>query len=135
MIFGHCQTKTATVYLNVLICTGYLAKESNLSFLLSVIFRLDYCPIYEIMSGYTAEQLQTKLSKELETSHCEVTDLSDGCGSKFSALIVSAKFEGKPLLGRHRLVNSVLEEEMKTIHAFTQKTLTPEQWASKQAAA
>ena len=87
------------------------------------------------MSGYTAEQLQTKLSKELEASHCEVSDLSDGCGSKFGALIVSAKFEGKPLLGRHRLVNSVLEEEMKTIHAFTQKTLTPEQWASKQAAA
>ena len=104
-------------------------------FLLSVIFRLDYYPTFEIMSGYTAEQLQTKLSKELETSHCEVSDLSDGCGSKFSALIVSAKFEGKPLLGRHRLVNSILEEEMKTIHAFTQKTLTPEQWATKQAAA
>ncbi len=27
-----------------------------------------------------------------------------------------------------RLVNSVIEEEMKSIHAFTQKTLTPEQW-------
>ena len=84
------------------------------------------------MSGYTAENIQKKLEKELETSHCEVTDLSDGCGSKFSALIVSAKFEGKPLLGRHRLVNSILEEEMKTIHALTQKTLTPEQWSAKQ---
>lgn len=84
------------------------------------------------MSGFTAEHIQKKLEKELETSHCEVTDLSDGCGSKFSALVVSAKFEGKPLLGRHRLVNSVLEEEMKTIHAFTQKTLTPEQWSAKQ---
>jgi len=84
------------------------------------------------MSGYTAEQLQTKLSKELETSHCEVTDLSDGCGGKFGAVIVSSKFEGKPLLARHRLVNSVLEEEMKSIHAFTQKTLTPEQWSKMQ---
>jgi len=27
-----------------------------------------------------------------------------------------------------RLVNSILEEELKTIHAFSQKTLTPEQW-------
>lgn len=83
------------------------------------------------MSGYTAEQLQTKISKELEASHCEVTDLSDGCGAKFSAVIVSTKFEGKPLLARHRLVNSVLEDEMKSIHAFTQKTLTPEQWNNR----
>lgn len=27
-----------------------------------------------------------------------------------------------------RLVNSVLKEELKTIHAFSQKTFTPEQW-------
>ena len=54
------------------------------------------------MSGYTAEQLQAKISKELETIHCEITDLSDGCGGKFGAVIVSAKFEGKPLLARHR---------------------------------
>ncbi|CAH2052643.1 unnamed protein product, partial [Iphiclides podalirius] len=58
----------------------------------------------------------------------EVTDESDGCGAKFSALIVSDKFQGKPLLARHRLVNAVLQEELKTIHAFTQKTLTVEQW-------
>ncbi len=27
-----------------------------------------------------------------------------------------------------RLVNEILKEEMKEIHALTQKTLTPEQW-------
>jgi hypothetical protein len=32
----------------------------------------------------------------------EVRDESDGCGAKFSVLIVSDKFEGKPLLQRHR---------------------------------
>ena len=47
---------------------------------------------------------------------------------------VSGQFEGKALLARHRLVNTVLEEELKTIHAFSQKTFTPEQWAKKQAA-
>lgn len=83
------------------------------------------------MSGYTADYIQEKLSKELETSFCTVTDLSDGCGGKFDAVIVSAKFEGKPLLQRHRLVNAVLEQELKTIHAFTQKTLTPEQYEAK----
>lgn len=43
-------------------------------------------------------------------------------------VVVSPKFEGKPLLQRHRLVNGALEEELKTIHAFSMKTLTPEQW-------
>lgn len=32
----------------------------------------------------------------------EVQDESDGCGAKFSVVIVSDKFEGKPLLQRHR---------------------------------
>lgn len=77
---------------------------------------------------YTEEHLKTKLLKELEASHVEVVDESDGCGGKFSCVIVSKKFEGKPLLQRHRLVNSVLQEELKNIHAFSQKTFTPEQW-------
>ena len=55
------------------------------------------------MSGYSAEYIQEKLHKELETVHCTVNDLSDGCGGKFECVIVSSKFEGKPLLQRHRL--------------------------------
>jgi stress-induced morphogen len=43
-------------------------------------------------------------------------------------VIVSEKFIGKSLLERHRLVNSCLEQEIKQIHAFSQKTYTPEQW-------
>ncbi|XP_016904330.1 uncharacterized protein LOC107992780 isoform X2 [Apis cerana] len=58
----------------------------------------------------------------------EVIDESDGCGAKFSVTIVSPIFEGKSLLQRHRLVNSILEKELKTIHAFSQKTLTPAEW-------
>lgn len=62
----------------------------------------------------------------------EVFDESDGCGGKFSCIIVAEKFRGKPLLQRHRLVNNVLQEELKTIHAFSQKTLTPEQWQEQE---
>lgn len=61
-----------------------------------------------------------------------MTDESDGCGGKFSAIIVSEQFAGKALLQRHRLVNTALQEELKTIHAFSQKTFTPEQWAAQQ---
>ncbi|KAK5644164.1 hypothetical protein RI129_008009 [Pyrocoelia pectoralis] len=34
----------------------------------------------------------------------QVSDESDGCGGKFSCIIVSEKFVGKPLLARHRFV-------------------------------
>ncbi|XP_022831556.1 bolA-like protein 2 [Spodoptera litura] len=77
---------------------------------------------------YTEAYLKEKLTKDLDAVHVEVTDDSDGCGAKFTVLIVSDKFQGKPLLARHRLVNTVLQEELKSIHAFTQKTLTVEQW-------
>ena len=42
-------------------------------------------------------------------SYCvqHVVDTSDGCGAKFEVQIVSAKFEGVKLLGRHRLVRFV----------------------------
>jgi stress-induced morphogen len=78
--------------------------------------------------SYSEEHIRNKLTKELEASHVEVVDESDGCGGKFSCVVVSEKFRGKPLIQRHRLVNSALQEELKTIHAFSQKTFTPEQW-------
>jgi len=84
------------------------------------------------MSGYTEEYLKGKLKEELEADFVEVVDQSDGCGGKFEALIVSSKFEGKKLLARHRLVNAALAEELKKIHAFSQKTLTPTEWKDKQ---
>lgn len=77
---------------------------------------------------YTENYIQTKLIEGLNASHVEVIDESDGCGAKFSVTIVSTIFEGKSLLQRHRLVNSILEKELKTIHAFSQKTLTPAEW-------
>ena len=86
------------------------------------------------MSGYSEEFIKNKLKEALEAEHVEVVDQSDGCGGKFEAVIVSKQFEGKALLARHRLVNAALAEELKTIHAFSQKTFTPEQWKQKQAA-
>lgn len=58
----------------------------------------------------------------------DVQDTSGGCGQSFEAIVVSEEFEGKPLLQRHRLVNNCLAEDLKVIHAFSQKTYTPEQW-------
>ncbi|CAG2112698.1 unnamed protein product [Medioppia subpectinata] len=81
------------------------------------------------MTSYTVEYITDKLKQHLETTHLQsVEDMSDGCGAKFNALIVSDKFEGIPLLERHRMVNTVLSTELKTIHAFTMKTITSKQY-------
>lgn len=77
----------------------------------------------------TAEHIRDKLTKELAAVHVDVEDTSPNrCAASYKVLIVSAQFEGKPLLQRHRMVNTCLAEELKEIHAFEQKTLTPEQW-------
>ncbi|RWS25514.1 bolA-like protein 2 [Leptotrombidium deliense] len=77
---------------------------------------------------FSAEFIKSKLERELSTTHLEVNDVSDGCGAKFDCVIVTDKFDGKPLLQRHRMVNEVLKEEMPAIHAFSMKTLTSEQY-------
>ncbi|XP_075686983.1 bolA-like protein 2 isoform X1 [Rhinoderma darwinii] len=77
----------------------------------------------------SSESLKEKLKRELQAEHVEVEDTSpDHCSTSFRVIVVSPQFEGKALLQRHRLVNSCLAEELKIIHAFEQKTLTPAQW-------
>ena len=49
----------------------------------------------------------------------------------FQAMIVSPQFEKKNTLARHRLVNSVLKDEIAAIHAWTPKCLTPEEWGKR----
>ncbi|XP_052739236.1 bolA-like protein 2 [Bicyclus anynana] len=84
---------------------------------------------------YTEEYLKEKLIKELDAVHVEVRDESDGCGAKFSALVVSDRFEGKPPLARQRLVHAALRDELRAVHAFSQRTLTAAQWRARPAPA
>jgi len=49
----------------------------------------------------------------------------------FDAIIVSSQFAGKNTLARNRLVNGTLKEEIKAIHAWKQKCLTPEEWEKR----
>ena len=80
----------------------------------------------------------TKPSDEKNALLCPPCDsflnlLCYRCGASFAVEIVSAQFEGKRLLERHRLVNTALEEEMKEIHALSiKKAVTPEQWKQQQ---
>lgn len=50
----------------------------------------------------------------------------------YEAIIVSAQFEKKMTLARHRIVNAALKEEIAAIHAWTAKCFTPAEWEKKQ---
>jgi stress-induced morphogen len=50
-----------------------------------------------------------------------VIDTSGGCGASFDVSIISEAFQGKPLIQRHRAVNTALAKEMPSIHALSIK--------------
>jgi BolA protein len=86
--------------------------------------------------------MQTRISQKLTEAfapeHLEVINESHmhnvpaGSESHFKVVIVSASFKDKMLLARHRLVNAVLEQELKGgIHALALHTMTMEEWFEK----
>ncbi|KAK9322703.1 bola protein [Lipomyces orientalis] len=83
-------------------------------------------------SGISSSHMDTVIRERLNATHVKVDDISGGCGQAFEVIIVSPLFVGKNVLMRHRLVNSALKDEIASIHAFTQKDYTPEEWQKKQ---
>ena len=84
----------------------------------------------------SSEALITKLRAAFApTLHVSAEDESSGCGAKFIVTVASSRFEGMPLLDRHRAVNAALAEDMAHIHALTIRAWTPAQWEAKKAAA
>ena len=50
-------------------------------------------------------------------------------GEHFGAVVISADFEGLPLIRQHRLVMDAMKEELaERVHALQLKTFTPERW-------
>lgn len=76
----------------------------------------------------TSESLQELITERLDAKLVQVEDMSGGCGQAFAVVIVSQVFQGKNKLMRHRLVNNSLKQEIASIHAFTQKSFTIEEW-------
>lgn len=75
-----------------------------------------------------------KIKQLIEAGLPEAQAQVSGDGRHFQAVIVSPAFQGKPLLQRHRLVYSVLEQHIHSdeLHALSMQTLTPEQWEAAQ---
>jgi len=70
----------------------------------------------------------------MSIQHLEIVDMSNGCGENYAVVIVSERFEKMMTLSRHRLVNELLKDQIAQMHAFSQKTLTPNQWEKEKAA-
>jgi stress-induced morphogen len=101
------------------------------------------------MSISPDSDIVTSIKRALEASNlspiirCEISGENDSCGAKLDAIIVSAKFEGMPLLQRQKAVHDAVSNahaglifpsfyafflqikiEMQRVHAFSMKTYT-----------
>ncbi len=81
--------------------------------------------------------IEQKLQSALAPAHLEVVNESHmhnvppGSESHFKVIVVSAAFDGKMLVARHRMVNEILAEDLQRIHALALHTYTPEEWAKR----
>ena len=77
----------------------------------------------------TADDLRSLIASGLACDHLEV----DGDGRHWSAVIVSAAFEGRRAVQRHQLVYATLGARMHTdeVHALSMRTYTPAEWATQ----
>jgi acid stress-induced BolA-like protein IbaG/YrbA len=77
----------------------------------------------------TADELRAIIAAGLACEHIEV----EGDGRHWSAVIVSAEFEGLRAIRRHQRVYATLGAKMHTdeVHALSMKTFTPAEWAGQ----
>jgi stress-induced morphogen len=69
--------------------------------------------------------LEQKVAAAFPAARVEVADTTGG-GDHFAMIVVSARFEGLPLVRRHRLVYDALGDLMRAeVHALSLRTLTP----------
>ncbi|KAF8348691.1 bola protein [Amanita rubescens] len=77
-----------------------------------------------------ASVLANAIRNKIPITYLEVEDQSTGCGESYAVVIVSEVFKGKTTLARHRYVNEILKDLIAQLHAFSQKTYTPDQYAN-----
>ena len=89
--------------------------------------------------GPVATSMQTKLSQHFSPQHLEIINESHmhnvprNSETHFKVLVVSEKFQDTKLIARHRMVNDVLSEELRSgVHALSIVAKTPDQWTEGQ---
>nr|SVE94640.1 EOG090X0K4K [Simocephalus serrulatus] len=81
------------------------------------------------------KSIREKLIQRFSPEHLDIINESymhnvpKGSETHFKVVVVSEKFENTSLLQRHRLVNEMLQEELKNgVHALSIVAKTPSQW-------
>lgn len=81
------------------------------------------------------QAIETKLAKGLKPRHLEVINESHqhnvpkGSESHFKVVLVSDAFEGQSTVAQHRMVYSLLSDELQgEVHALALHTYTPSTW-------
>lgn len=85
------------------------------------------------------QKIEQKLNSAFFPVYLEVKNESymhqvpEGSESHFNVTVVSAHFEGKRLIQRHRAINEQLKDELKNdIHALAIHTYTEQEWNALQ---
>ena len=83
--------------------------------------------------------IEQKITDALHPEFLEVANESHmhnvppGSESHFKVTVVSGEFDGKMLVARHRMLNSLLKDELDgPVHALSLHTLTPAEWQDKE---
>lgn len=86
----------------------------------------------------TAQRIEERLARAFAPAHLEVIDESrnhnvpDGAETHFKVVVVSDRFAGERLLGRHRAVNTALAAELAgSVHALAMHTYTQAEWRER----
>uniref|UniRef100_A0A0A9WWQ6 BolA-like protein 2 n=2 Tax=Lygus hesperus TaxID=30085 RepID=A0A0A9WWQ6_LYGHE len=77
----------------------------------------------------TAEHLHQVLHKGIKYNNLIIQDITNpNCGTSFNIYMCSPTFDSLNMVKRHRMVYSILENEMPNIHALTLKLWSTEEW-------
>ena len=75
----------------------------------------------------TAEEISQLIVQGIPDAEVKIRDLTGG-GDHYEALVISASFQGKMKVARHRMVYGALQDAMvDRIHALKLSTLTPQE--------
>ena len=89
---------------------------------------INYQPYYNYM---TKQNILQKLTGNFPEDKIEVVDMT-GQSNHFSILILSIKFKSLTLLERHKIIHTILKDELThEIHALQIKAFTPDEWVIK----
>ena len=84
-------------------------------------------------AAVTVDSLKMALAA-LKPERLSVLDVSGGCGSSYSLVVVSAEFEKKLPLVRQRMVHEAIGgDTIKRVHALEIVAITPSQFAARKA--